>query len=220
MSPEGDCFEMEIDMNEKWKKTIARYVICILGIMMTSLSAAIFQLLSLGSDPMQVLMSGLANAAGISYGTAIFGLNLALACFMVIFARKYVKAALVLSVLCAGVFVDGYLGILSKWISADMPFPVKVVLGMAGCLIMCIGIYVYLLPELGASPTEGIGLYIAEKSKTEYGKVRLALDILFTIIGWLLGGNFGLITVFAMLTTGPAVGLLERIFHHSLVKAE
>ena len=204
---------------QKIQKTFFRYGICILGILLTSLSTAVFYLVKLGSDPIQVMFSGAANTLGIPYGTVISLFNLAIGILMVLFARKYVKAALFLSVLCAGFFVDGYLSLLGNWITNELPIAVRILLGIFGCVIMCLGIYLYLLPQLGASPTEGMGLFIAEKLCIPYGKVRLALDILFTVCGWLLGGNLGAITVIAMLTTGPGVTLLEKVFHYKIVRA-
>lgn len=206
-------------MKKLLEKTCGRYFVSIFGILLTSLSTSVFYLLELGSDPVQVMLSGIANRVQLPYGTVIFCFNLATGGLMVIFARQYVKAALFLSVLCAGFFVDGYLRILGGWITAQLPVPVKVLWGVAGCTVMCIGIYLYLLPELGASPTEGMGLFLAQKLGTEYGRIRLILDIVFTALGWLLGGNLGIITVIAMLTTGPGVAFLERIFHHKLIKA-
>lgn len=199
------------------KTTSKRYALCILGILLTSLSTAIFYLLQMGSDPIQVTLSGVADIVHIPYGTVIFLFNLTIGILMLLFARKYVRAALFLTVLCAGFLVDGYLGILSICITPEIPLPVKIILGIAGCILMSLGIYLYLLPELGASPTEGIGLFMAEKLGIEYGKVRLGLDLTFAGLGFLLGGNFGIITIFAMLTTGPIVSGLERVFRHKLV---
>lgn len=196
-----------------------RYGLCIFGIFLTSLSTAVFYLLQMGSDPFQVMLSGAADTLHIPYGTGIFAFNLMIGILMVIFARKYVKAALFLSVLCAGPLVNGYLSVLGPWISADMSVYVKVLLGIGGCMVMSLGIYLYLLPELGASPTEGMGLFLAEKMGVEYGRIRLVLDVIFTVAGFLLGGNFGVITILAMLMTGPAVSGLERLFRHKLTSA-
>lgn len=200
------------------KYKIFRYTVCMIGIMLTSLSAAIFYLVQLGSDPYQVMVSGVANIIGVSYGMTIMIVNISLSICMILFARKYVKIALFLVTFCSGFLVDRYINLLQSFIHKELPMFQRIIIGMIGCFIMVIGIFLYLTPELGASPTEAIGLVIAEFVHKPYGHIRLILDIFFTLIGTVMGGNLGIVTVIAVLMTGPLVLGLETLWKEKLVK--
>lgn len=200
------------------KYKIFRYTVCMIGIMLTSLSAAIFYLVQLGSDPYQVMVSGVANIIGVSYGMTIMIVNISLSICMILFARKYVKIALFLVTFCSGFLVDCYINLLQSFIHKELPMFQRIMIGMIGCFIMVIGIFLYLTPELGASPTEAIGLVIAEFVHKPYGHIRLILDIFFTLIGTVMGGNLGIVTVIAVLMTGPLVLGLETLWKEKLVK--
>lgn len=200
------------------KYKVIRYGVCMLGIMLTSLSAAVFYLVQLGSDPYQVMVSGVANIIGVSYGMTIMIVNIGLSICMVLFARKYVKIALFLVTFCSGFLVDCYINLLKNFIHSELPMQQRIMIGIIGCFIMVVGIFLYLTPELGASPTEAIGLVIAEFVHKPYGHIRLMLDIFFTLIGTLMGGNLGIVTLIAVVMTGPLVLGLETLWKEKLIK--
>ena len=57
--------------------------------------------------------------------------------------------------------------------------------------------------EAGTGPNDLVAVVISEKSGWRFGIVRIATDVLFVLIGFLLGGKFGVGTVICAFLVGP-----------------
>lgn len=197
------------------KNYCIRLSVCLLGTLLISLSAAIFYLTRLGSDPYQVLMVGLGNTFQISCGNANNISNGIIFVLLCLFHRKYVKPAMFLSTLLSGVFIDAFVFLIGRFVQPDSPIALKVLLTTVGCLLLAFGVYVYLLPELGASPADSIGLTISDFIKVPYKRVRIGTDVLYAAAGFAFGGSFGITTVLAVMLTGPLIGLFGKLLGES-----
>lgn len=189
---------------------IRRLLLCLTGICLTCIASAIFYLVDLGADPFQVFAIAVHKKMGISYGQANMVLYSLIVLFFLFFKRAYIHIAMVVSVFAAGPCIDVFKEILSHAITNAQPIGVRALLGFLGCIILAIGCFLYLSADLGTSPPDGIGMYIVEKSKVPYGKIRVFTDMAFMGVGILLGGKVGITTVFAVLLTGPCISWMQR----------
>lgn len=185
------------------------------GVAMACLAISIFYLVSLGTDPYQVLCVAVHKRLGISHGMANNLLNGLIVLYMLLFRRKYVRPALFLCLFVSGAFVDTFNALLGPVLNAASPLWVRVCMIPIGCFLLGAGVFLYLTPDLGASPADGLGVMVAEAVKKPYSAVRIGMDALYTLAGFALGGPVGITTVCAVLLTGPCMGLCKRWFGES-----
>lgn len=192
------------------KLWLMRAVVCWIGVTFTCIAASVFYLVGMGSDPYQVFVMALHRMLGITYGQANMILNCTIVCFFIIFQRRYINLAMVLSVFYSGTCIDIINTVLSAVIVPDLSVIVRALLSIFGCVILAFGCYLYISADLGASPPDGIGLFISEKTKIPYKRVRIGTDVLFLCIGVVLGGTAGFATAAAVVLTGPMIGLFQE----------
>lgn len=196
--------------NKKNSLYMMRVIFCIIGVTLTCITASIFYLAQTGSDPYQVFVTGIHQTLGITYGQASTLLNAVIAVFFLIFQRKYIHLALFLSVFYSGPCIDVLNSLLAGIITPELPIHIKFMLTIFGCICLAFGCFLYMSSELGASPPDGLGMYISEKSKIPYNKIRIGTDTFFLIIGMVFGGTAGMSTIAAVLLTGPLIGVFKR----------
>lgn len=80
---------------------------------------------------------------------------------------------------------------------------------------MALGTAIYLSGKLGSGPLEGMMFCVCDLLHISLQKGRIILDFIIVISGILLGGTFGIGTLFAIILLGPMiqlyVSLLKRI---------
>lgn len=189
-----------------------RLLVCIVGLVLVCLAGAVNYLIELGSDPYQVFMSGLHNVLGISYGNANLLMNGVITAMLLLFFRKYIKVALLLTTFFNGVILDGWMALLAPVVNAQLPMAARVALMLASCLLMALGTFIYLMAQLGGSPADSVGLVISERTHVPYRKIRWLTDGSFFLLGAVLGGQIGVNTVVLALCTGPLIGQWERLY--------
>jgi uncharacterized membrane protein YczE len=103
--------------------------------------------------------------------------------------------------------------------STTMPVPHNVVLEallmIGGVVAIGIGSALYLTTGLGPGPRDGLMTSIHRHFGVSVVYVRLTLEVVVLIIGWLLGGTVGIGTAFFAATVGFSIGVslnvVERI---------
>lgn len=190
----------------------ARIMAALVGIAMTCLSASIFYLVELGSDPYQVLCVAVHQRLNITYGAANTLANGTIIVLMLIFNRKYINLSLFLSLIVSGPLVNGFNALLEPLLSASQLLWLRGTWAVAGCIILSAGVFLYTAPALGASPADGLGMIVSDTLRKPYPMVRVGMDIFYTSLGFVLGGKVGVATLCAMLLTGPCIGLWRRLF--------
>ena len=86
---------------------------------------------------------------------------------------------------------------------------------VAGVLVIGVGSALYLTTGLGPGPRDGLMTGLHRRLKVSVVYVRLTLEVLVLVVGWLLGGTVGVGTAFFAATIGFSIGaslnVLERI---------
>ncbi len=108
---------------------------------------------------------------------------------------------------CGGPIIDFFTWLLQRAGIGQAALPVKILVLVLGCGILAFGMTIVIRSEAGTGPNDLVAVVISEKSKARFGIVRIATDVLFVLIGFLLGGKFGVGTVVCALLVGPAADL-------------
>jgi hypothetical protein len=88
---------------------------------------------------------------------------------------------------------------------SDFNIMVKMLLLALSCIIIAIGFSMLKATELGVAPNDLIPLIIHEKTNLTYQCIRISIDSIFVVLGFMLGGVIGVGTIIGAFLTGPAI---------------
>ena len=86
-----------------------------------------------------------------------------------------------------------------------MHFIIRLLTVQVSCVIIAIGFSIQKTANLGVAPHDEIPFLIVEFTKVQYRWVRITLDVSYIVIGFLMGGVFGLGTIVATMCIGPSI---------------
>ncbi len=198
----------------KKKITIQKLLAALVGIFMVSTGVAFNNAAGLGNDSVGIVYDGIRAAFGMNaeqLGMASNIVNIVLAVFLFIVARRYISAGTFVYLIPYGFFVS--LGTkLYGLIFVTDAMVVRIVASVIGCLLLCIGVAIYIVIDIGVDPFTGVVLFLTDISKKEYKYVKIAFDCTLIVIGAILGGKFGVITFVTAVAVGPLIQFFkERI---------
>lgn len=185
---------------------VRRLLMLLLGVAVTEFGSQLYVALDVGADPFMILVQGISRRTGISYGQG--STILMLVCLLGIFllARRHIHPGTVFCIFCLGPIVDFYALLFSRIIPEKRPMALTVALVAAGCLIVSVGIGISVRSAAGACSNDLIPVILQERFPSiELRWTRMLCDGLCIVIGFLLGGTFGVGTVIALTLYGPGL---------------
>ena len=194
-------------MMQTGKITVKTVCGAVTGIFLVGTGVAFNNRAGLGNDPIGILYDGMRVFAGLSdtqLGTATNIVNLILLVAVFIAARRYINIGTFIYLIPYGFFVD-LGGRICSLIPPGEGTASRVFLSVIGCLLLYLGIGVNMTMDIGVDPFVGMVLAIADKTKRQFRVVKVATDIVCVIIGALLGGKLGIVTVITALAAGPII---------------
>lgn len=166
--------------------------ILVLGVGITFIIQA-----ELGVSPYDVLHQGLADLTGLSFGTVVVLLGLAILVIWIPLGQRF-GIGTILNTLTVGFVVDFGLSV--------VPNPgddaLRWAMLLAGIVITAFGMGLYIGAGLGPGPRDGLMTGLAAKGFPLW-VVRTVLELTALVIGWLLGGDVGVGTVLFAFGIGP-----------------
>lgn len=155
----------------------------------------------LGVGPWDVLHVGLHQNYGLSIGTWSIITGLIIIVLTALVLREWPKIGTWLNMLLLGIFID-----LFNWLLPDFTaLGTQMLVFIAGIVVMGYGAGIYISPNIGAGPRDGLMLLLVEKTGASIKKIRTTLEVLIALIGWLFGGPIGVGTVLIALFLGQIV---------------
>ena len=80
-------------------------------------------------------------------------------------------------------------------------------------LLFLVAVAFYMVVELGTAPYDALSQIIAKRlPRVSFAVVRICYDVVWTVIGVLLGGQAGLFTVVCCLFLGPVIAAIAQKF--------
>jgi len=165
----------------------------------------------LGLSPWDVLNDGLRRRTPLSFGTAVILVGVVLVVATTV-AGMRPGPGTITNMLLIGVFVDVLLALGIDSGASTWPYWAKVVLTLAGIVLVGLGTALYIGAGLGAGPRDGLMVLIATRFRVRIGVARALVEGTAFLAGALLGGSLGLGTVLFALGIGPAVDIWFRVF--------
>lgn len=181
------------------------------GLVIAHLGVTLFLLSDLGSDPFNVLIQGLHSAIPWpalldTHGRVHLLVSLLIMLVLLLAARGFVKIGTVICMALGGPIIDLWSLLLSAPLGS-LPLGGRIVLLVAGCVILAFGMTIVISSDLGAGPNDLVAVSISDIFKKPFGVVRVCVDVCFALAGWLLGGVLGAGTVVCAFLVGPVAQL-------------
>lgn len=191
-----------------------------LGIFIVCIGVSFNNNTQLGNDPIGIIYDGVRSIWGLSYlqlGYVSNFINVGLLLIPYLYGRKYLNVGTFLYLIPYGVFISIGSNLYTHiFTSGDLG--IRLLAGAVGCLMYFIGISIFVASNIGVDPFNGFMLTIRDNTGWSMRRSKITMDVVLTILGFLLGGKFGIITIFTAITTGPAIqffsGIFKRCIYH------
>ena len=191
-------------------KKIVKMVLAVAGILLVGTGVAFNAAAALGNDPVGIVYDGIRNTANLSsgqLGMASNVVNVALMILIFFMGRHYINIGTFIYVIPYGAAVD-LGGRLYAALFLAQTLPVRIMGAAIGCLLLYIGVAMFITADIGLDPFTGVVMIIRDKVRKQYRVVKICFDIGCITLGIVLGGKMGVITVITALTAGPAIQFL------------
>ncbi len=206
------------NMKRTLKETCIRILILFLGLTIAHFGVTLFLLADLGADPFNVLIQGIFRTTSQLSGWAIqtHGNTHIAICFLIIIVlliidKSYIKAGTILCMIFGGPIIDVFTAILSDSFQSVDSLVLKIIVNGLGCIILAFGMTIVIKSDAGTGPNDLVSIVAADKLKKNFGIIRIFFDVSFVLIGFLLGGSFGIGTLICAFLVGPVANIFLPI---------
>lgn len=187
-----------------WVRLLALYG----GLVLYGLSCGLLLQSDLGNMPWDVLHQGMAKLLGVSVGTCTITVSM-LVMLLWIPIRKHLRVGLgtISNALLVGIFVD-------LW---GLVIPVApnlvwaVVLMVAGIVVNALATALYIVPNFGPGPRDGLMTGLVSATGRPVFLVRSVIEVLVMGLGFLMGGRLFIGTILYALFVGPLTQVFLRM---------
>ena len=173
-----------------------------IGLTGFGLSLAMLLRSGLGGAPWDVFHAALAERLGATVGAMSIAVSFVLL-LLWIPLRERLGIGTVANAIWVGVSID--LGMLVLPQASSLP--VAIALMLLGVVVNGISGAVYIGAKLGAGARDGLMTALSRVLSRPVGPVRIVLEVIVLVTGWLLGGPLGLGTVVYAIALGPVIQL-------------
>ena len=197
---------------KKLSETTKRIIIFLIGMSIIQFGVALFLRMNIGSDPFTVFTQGLANTlnnlgVNATTGTANRIILIVLFSIILLLNKSHIKIGTIICVVGVGPIIDLGVSMVSILPVESYNYLLKMFLIALGCFIIAIGFSMLSATKVGVAPNDIIPFIIKERTNWEYRWIRIVMDAVLLISGFMLGGTVGVGTIIAMATTGPFIQL-------------
>ena len=172
------------------------------GLTLFGLGEALLIVSNFGVTPWTVFAEGVSKNFDISIGLATFLVSISILILWVPLKQKIGIGTISNAIIIAftiDLFV--YLLPLSKNTFLSI---IEIIIGI---LLVGIGSGIYLMTNLGPGTRDGLMKGISENFRKPIYLIRLSIEIVVVILGWVLGGTVGLGTLMFALLIGPTISV-------------
>lgn len=194
--------------DELFKK---RVFMALAGVLISGISVGLFRRSVFGTDPFQVLVNGISNKVTfMGFGTLYMIINLLMLAAIFFLDKHYIGIATFINIFLLGYVVEFSDRIVGTIIGESPSMVVRILLLIAGVVILCFASAMYFTADLGVSTYDAVSLIMADKKLGKFKYLRIATDIFCVLIGFLLGATVGVGTLVTAFFMGPLIDFFNR----------
>lgn len=206
------------------KKELVRFVKIFLGFLSCALGCVMILRSNLGLAPWDVLHQGISLVTGITIGQASISLGVIIV-LMDIFLGQPIGIGTVLNFIFVGIFIDMIMDMNIVPVFETMSF--RVIELLIGIFFYTYGTYLYMIQGMGCGPRDGFMQILTRRFNQPVIVIKNGIEITAFLLGWLLGGKFGVGTIVAALSMGFILQIMFKLgninlkeLHHRNIKEE
>jgi len=181
-----------------------RLIIALTGVLSIGSALGILQALKMGSDPFNVLVSGLCRVVPLSFGTLFLLVSALMLAVALIFARKNIGIVTVVTLCLMGYMAETVCAF-AELVLSGLPAAAKIALVVAALALECFGVAACMISALGVAPYDAVYIVWSDRSRFSLKTCRIILDLACVGGGLLMGGVGGVATALAILFMGPLI---------------
>ena len=201
---------------ERGKITIKSILAAAFGVLLVGIGVAFNNCAGFGNDSIGIVYDGIRSVGGMDQaqlGMASNVVNLSLLALLFFIGRRYVSIGTFVYLVPYGFCVDAG-NYLYRLLVFSESAGTRAVFSVVGCTLVCLGVAVYITVDIGVDPFTGVVLVLRDLLKTEYRYVKIGFDVTMIVIGTILGGKLGMVTLVTAIAVGPMIqffsGLLKK----------
>lgn len=190
-----------------------RMIMMLCGVLALGTGLSLLRSINLGTDPCSCFTQGITNFVPLSFGTC------QLLCHLVtfIFVIRYDLGMIGFGTV-ANMFLVGYISDFFRWVwTLLLPagfFEAAInryLMLLPALVIFLLGAAAYMCAGLGSSPYDALPFIISNHvTRIPFKAVRMIWDISFMAAGFILGGDFGIVTVTVAFFLGPVIAWMQK----------
>ncbi|WP_078556661.1 YczE/YyaS/YitT family protein [Bacillus alkalicellulosilyticus] len=173
------------------------------GLVIMSFGIALMITAQLGSAPWDVFHIGLTLQFGLTIGSWTILSGFCIILVTMILTKQKPKLGAFINMGVVGIFIDIFL----YFLNTPSLFIVKLVMLLAGIIIIGYGMGIYIAPNCGAGPRDSLMLVLTERSGWKVQWVRGGMEVIVLTVGFLLGGPVFIGTLIFCVGIGTVVGI-------------
>ncbi len=184
----------------------------IMGVFLIGMGVAFNNSAGIGNDPIGLLYDGIRSIAGLDakeLGMVSNIFNICLIILLLFLARRYINIGTIIYVLPYGTFVSIGTFLYRYIFSLDI-LEVRIIASVVGCLFIYLGVAICITIDIGVDPLTGIVLFFKDLTGKEYRIVKIMFDLTMILLGSILGGKFGVVTLVTAFTAGPLIQFFSK----------
>ena len=199
-----------------WSDTL----LTVFAAMLCGLGSGFANHASLGMDGIGIFYDGIRNILGLSseqIGTASYVVSFALFVFLWFAGRKYVSFGSVIYVLVYGICANLGTTLAQALITIDQVY-VRAIEATCGFLTLYFGLGIFIAVDIGVDAFTGVVLWLCDVTHKKMDIIKIIFDLSLTLIGFLLGGKLGVLTVISVIAAGPCIAFFTKVVQKAYFK--
>ncbi len=209
------CLKEEKKMTKTTdKKTFfKKVIITLISVLFMGITLSILKIINWGMDSFSHMNVSIANTIGWSLGNWQILLNILMFIPVIIWGRKQIGIGTVFNMVLIGYTVDFCSWLwdmlnVASWLNHIV---VRVIVMLITVVVFVIAAATYMSSELGTAPFDALPMMISEKlPKVPFKVVRFVWDLIAVLIGFVLSGKVGIVTILMVLFLGQTVELVRK----------
>lgn len=193
----------------RWSPRPGTLLVLVVGLSFFGLGEALIVQGGLGVSPWTVLAQGLSVRTGLTIGWTSLVIGAVVLALWIPLRERPGLGTLVNILVISAVLEVGV-----RTLPAPSAPALQAVFVLLGVGSVGLGSGLYLTCNLGPGPRDGWMTGLHHRTGWPVSRVRMGIEALVLVLGWLLGGTVGLGTVVFALLIGPSVGLGLRSVGH------
>lgn len=187
---------------------IFRMAILFAGFFILAIGIVVNLYANLGTSPWGVLHVGLSYITPFTLGqvTQIVGLIIIVISWLIGFSPGFGTIANMITI---GFFIDIIIAL--NIIPTQTEIIWQLTQLILSIFILGGGVFLYLRAQLGAGPRDGLMVALAKRLNKPISHIRVSMDIIVVLAGFILGGPLGVGTVISALSLGYVIQFFLKI---------